>query len=149
MSFPNAKNLKYNRQTFATATDIYELLMTTVVLRICRLIVTSLMSFKRCHLSFVYFLLYKELSYVLTRAILEQVARNRAPVSKKNPRNGNNQQLSRLWKRFLEPCVHKAVRKRESTSASACFASFLTNRVIILRKLTFKCKRMRTTFVIA
>ena len=61
------------------------------------------MSFKRCHLSFVYFLLYKELSYVLTRAILEQVARNRAPVSKKNPRNENNQQLSRPWKRFLKP----------------------------------------------
>ena len=95
MSFPNAKNLKYNGKTFATATDVYELLMTTVVLRICRLIVTSLMSFKRCHLSFVYFLLYKELSYVLSRAIPEQVARNRAPVSKKNPRNENNQQLSR------------------------------------------------------
>ena len=61
------------------------------------------MSFKRCHLSFAYFLLYKELSYVLSRAILEQVARNRAPVSKKNPRNENNQQLSRPWKRFLKP----------------------------------------------
>ena len=38
------------------------------------------MSFKRCHLLFVYFLLYKELSYVLTSAVFEQVAKNRVPV---------------------------------------------------------------------
>ena len=139
------KNLKYNGKTFATATDVYELLMTTVVFRICRLIVTSLMSFKRCHLSFVYFLLYKELSYVLSRAILEQVARNRAPFQRRTPEMKTINSYVDRENVFSS----LSVRKRESTSASACFASFLTNRVIILRKLTFKCKRMRTTFVIA
>ena len=29
---------------------------------------------------FVYFLLYKELGYVLTSAVFEQVAKNRVPV---------------------------------------------------------------------
>ena len=80
------------------------------------------MSSKRCHLLFVYFLLYKELRYILTSAVLEQVAKNRAPVLKENSRNENNQQLSR----------------RESISAAACFARFLVNRVIIFCKSDFK-----------
>ena len=35
-----------------------------VAQRICRLIITCLVSFKRCHLLFFYFLLHKRLSYV-------------------------------------------------------------------------------------
>ena len=80
------------------------------------------MSFKRCHLLFVYILLYKELRYILTSAVLEQVTKNRTPVLKENPRNENNQQLSR----------------RESISAAACFARFLVNRVIVFCKSDFK-----------
>ena len=49
------------------------------------------MPFKRRHLLFVYFLLYKDLRYILTSAVLEEVAKNRVPVLKKNPRNENDQ----------------------------------------------------------
>ena len=80
------------------------------------------MSSKGCHLLFVYILLYKELRYILPSAVLEQVTKNRAPVLKENPRNENNQKLSR----------------RESISADACFARFLVNQVIIFCKSDFK-----------
>ena len=49
------------------------------------------MPFKRCHLLFVYFLLYKDLRYIITSAVLEEVAKNRVPLLKKNPRNENDQ----------------------------------------------------------
>ena len=97
--------------------------MTIVSQRICRVIITCLISFKRCHL-FFYFLLYKELSYILTRLVLEWVAKNRAPVLKKNKRqkrqNENNQQLCRPRKTF-------------SRAFSYANAHYLRDSIVLLR----------------
>ena len=45
------------------------------------------MSFKRCHLLFLYILLHKKLSYVLTKAVLEQVAKKPSSGFKEEPKN--------------------------------------------------------------
>ena len=71
------------------------------------------MPFKRCHLLFVYFLLYKDLRYILTSAVLEEVAKNRVPVLKKNPRNENRKiDGENVFSGFLES-------KRQNANAKA------------------------------
>ena len=99
------------------------------------------MPFKRCYLLFVYFLLYKELRYILTSAVLKEVAKKRVPVLKKNPRNENDQLFNWRWKRFLRlfrEQTPKRKRKRKSISSVASFACFPANRVVILCKSDFK-----------
>ena len=116
--------------------------MTIVAKRIFRLILTCLMPFKRCHLLFVYFLLYKDLRYILTSAVLEQVAKKRVPVLKKNPVNSEN-----VFSGFLES-------KRQNANAKApvllrLSPVFLPIGSLFCAKVTLKCKCTRTTFVIA
>ena len=79
----------------------------------------------RVNLLFVRHFTYQNkgnLFLVLILAVHFQFAKNRAPVSKKNPRNENNQQLSRPWKRFLEP--FRAQTRKHQRCCVFCLFSY-------------------------